>query len=228
MSPSGSSVRTGGHCSPSLPPQHLSLHSGSIRPRYSLPEDNLTYRNMIVVHQQAIAYIEQHHPDATVLTACSLPPLNSSILSLVTPIAATKVFPYRKLLPHHIRTASCAGSRPVRHGAHLSLPSTPRPRSPLICSRTPPPARGRDFAENHDPLSARSCRRARRTASKKVFELNGRVGRGAAFRPAATTPASTQYRTIFFPPKANRSTLQSQRMRRLLSASSCSPPLASR
>lgn len=33
------------------------------------PEDNLTYRNMIVVQQQAIDYLNQHFPDATVLTA---------------------------------------------------------------------------------------------------------------------------------------------------------------
>jgi len=33
------------------------------------PEDNLTYRNMIVVHQEAAAYIAEHYPDATVLTA---------------------------------------------------------------------------------------------------------------------------------------------------------------
>jgi 4-amino-4-deoxy-L-arabinose transferase-like glycosyltransferase len=33
------------------------------------PEDNLTYRNMIVVHQEAIDYVAQHYPNATVLTA---------------------------------------------------------------------------------------------------------------------------------------------------------------
>jgi len=33
------------------------------------PEDNLTYRDMIVVHQEAAAYIAEHYPDATVLTA---------------------------------------------------------------------------------------------------------------------------------------------------------------
>ena len=33
------------------------------------PEDNLTYRDMIVVHQDAIDYVAQHYPDATVLTA---------------------------------------------------------------------------------------------------------------------------------------------------------------
>jgi 4-amino-4-deoxy-L-arabinose transferase-like glycosyltransferase len=33
------------------------------------PEDNLTYRDMIVVHQQAIDFIADHYPDATVLTA---------------------------------------------------------------------------------------------------------------------------------------------------------------
>jgi 4-amino-4-deoxy-L-arabinose transferase-like glycosyltransferase len=33
------------------------------------PEDNLTYRDMIVVHQEAIDYVAQHYPAATVLTA---------------------------------------------------------------------------------------------------------------------------------------------------------------
>lgn len=33
------------------------------------PEDNLTYRDMIVVHQDAIRFVDQHYPDATVLTA---------------------------------------------------------------------------------------------------------------------------------------------------------------
>ena len=38
-------------------------------PTYFAPEDNLTYRDMIVVHQEAIAYLQQHDPNATVLTA---------------------------------------------------------------------------------------------------------------------------------------------------------------
>lgn len=33
------------------------------------PEDNLTYRDMIVVHQRAVEYVAQHYPHATVLTA---------------------------------------------------------------------------------------------------------------------------------------------------------------
>jgi 4-amino-4-deoxy-L-arabinose transferase-like glycosyltransferase len=33
------------------------------------PEDNLTYRDMIVVHQEAIAYVAVHFPQSTVLTA---------------------------------------------------------------------------------------------------------------------------------------------------------------
>jgi 4-amino-4-deoxy-L-arabinose transferase-like glycosyltransferase len=33
------------------------------------PEDTLVYRDMIVVHQDAIAFVNQHYPDATVLTA---------------------------------------------------------------------------------------------------------------------------------------------------------------
>jgi hypothetical protein len=33
------------------------------------PEDNLTYRDMIVVHQEALDYVAQRYPDATILTA---------------------------------------------------------------------------------------------------------------------------------------------------------------
>ena len=33
------------------------------------PEDTLVYRDMIVVHQEAIQFVEQHYPDARVLTA---------------------------------------------------------------------------------------------------------------------------------------------------------------
>lgn len=33
------------------------------------PEDNLTYRDMIVVHQQAIQFVQRRYPEATVLTA---------------------------------------------------------------------------------------------------------------------------------------------------------------
>ncbi|HEY5382766.1 MAG TPA: glycosyltransferase family 39 protein [Acidobacteriaceae bacterium] len=33
------------------------------------PEDTLVYRDMIVVHQEAIAFVNQHYPGATVLTA---------------------------------------------------------------------------------------------------------------------------------------------------------------
>jgi 4-amino-4-deoxy-L-arabinose transferase-like glycosyltransferase len=41
-----------------------------INPPYAFaPEDNLTYRDMIVLHQQAVAIIENKYPQATVLTA---------------------------------------------------------------------------------------------------------------------------------------------------------------
>jgi hypothetical protein len=41
-----------------------------INPPYAFaPEDNLTYRDMIVLHQQAISVIEHRYPQATVLTA---------------------------------------------------------------------------------------------------------------------------------------------------------------
>jgi 4-amino-4-deoxy-L-arabinose transferase-like glycosyltransferase len=41
-----------------------------IDPPYAFaPEDNLTYRDMIVLHQQAIAILQARYPEATVLTA---------------------------------------------------------------------------------------------------------------------------------------------------------------
>jgi 4-amino-4-deoxy-L-arabinose transferase-like glycosyltransferase len=41
-----------------------------INPPYAFaPEDNLTYRDMIVLHQQAVSIIESKYPQATVLTA---------------------------------------------------------------------------------------------------------------------------------------------------------------
>jgi len=41
-----------------------------INPPYAFaPEDNLTYRDMVVLHQQAVHLIEQKYPQATVLTA---------------------------------------------------------------------------------------------------------------------------------------------------------------
>ena len=41
-----------------------------INPPYAFaPEDNLTYRDMIVLHQQAASYIETNYPQSTVLTA---------------------------------------------------------------------------------------------------------------------------------------------------------------
>jgi 4-amino-4-deoxy-L-arabinose transferase-like glycosyltransferase len=41
-----------------------------INPPYAFaPEDNLTYRDMIVLHQQAVHLIERRYPQATVLTA---------------------------------------------------------------------------------------------------------------------------------------------------------------
>jgi 4-amino-4-deoxy-L-arabinose transferase-like glycosyltransferase len=41
-----------------------------INPPYAFaPEDNLTYRDMIVLHQHAVRFIDLHYPQATVLTA---------------------------------------------------------------------------------------------------------------------------------------------------------------
>src|SRR6185312_5100023 len=53
-----------------LLPAAAFLFALHVDPPYTFaPEDNLTYRDMIVLHQEATAYIEQHLPQATVLTA---------------------------------------------------------------------------------------------------------------------------------------------------------------
>jgi hypothetical protein len=57
------------------------------------PEDTLVYRDMIVVHQQAITFVAQHFPDATVLTAwpVSTDLLNPDLGYTTHPIRVTPV-----------------------------------------------------------------------------------------------------------------------------------------
>jgi 4-amino-4-deoxy-L-arabinose transferase-like glycosyltransferase len=57
------------------------------------PEDTLVYRDMIVVHQQAITFVAEHFPDATVLTAwpVSTDLLNPDLGYTMRPIQVTPV-----------------------------------------------------------------------------------------------------------------------------------------
>jgi 4-amino-4-deoxy-L-arabinose transferase-like glycosyltransferase len=57
------------------------------------PEDNLTYRDMIVVHQEAIDFVAAHYPGATVLTAWPVAAdlFRPELGYVKTPIKATSI-----------------------------------------------------------------------------------------------------------------------------------------
>jgi hypothetical protein len=111
------------------------------------PEDNLTYRDMIVVHQEAIDYVVEHFPTATILTAW---PVAADVfrpeLGYVThPLKATSIDDFT--LPQ-IRKAA---SEPDRYDTaivfttHFLAPSFRRYLLDHPDSRS-----GREFAASHD------------------------------------------------------------------------------
>ncbi len=116
-------------------------------PTYFAPEDNLTYRDMIVVHQEAIAYLEQHDPDATVLTAW--------------PAAAELLRPELGYTDHHFAVFSIenftlpeiekAAEQPSRYD--VALVFTTHYTAPALAQylrNHPESRRGRKYAEQHD------------------------------------------------------------------------------
>jgi hypothetical protein len=116
-------------------------------PAFFAPEDNLTYRDMIVVHQEAIDYVAQHYPDATVLTAW---PVATDIfcpeLGYVThPMKAVSIEDFT--LPQ-VRKAA---QEPGRYDTAIVFTShfaTPSFRRYLIAH--PNTQRGREFAASRD------------------------------------------------------------------------------
>lgn len=69
------------------------------------PEDTLVYRDMIVVHQEAIAFVNQHYPDATVLTAW---PISNDLFNpeLGYTTHRMKVTPVENFSPDEIQKAA--------------------------------------------------------------------------------------------------------------------------
>ena len=116
------------------------------------PEDNLTYRDMVVAHELAVDYVAQHYPHATVLTAWPVSadlynpdlgyvtsPIRSypiedftlaSVQPLVADIARSGVAPYD--------TAIVFTTHFLEPGFRQYLASHPNTR------------RGREFARTHD------------------------------------------------------------------------------
>ena len=111
------------------------------------PEDNLTYRDMIVVHQEAIDFVAQHYPDATVLTAWPVAAdlFRPELGYVTTPIKAISIEDFA--LPQ-IRKAA---QEPGRYDTAIVFAShfvTPAFRNYLMSH--PNTARGKEFATSRD------------------------------------------------------------------------------
>ena len=111
------------------------------------PEDNLTYRNMIVVHQEAIAYVAEHYSNATVLTAWPVAAdlFNPWLGYTSKPIKATSIEDFT--LPQ-IQKAAAEPSRydtAIVFTTHFVTPSFRR-----YLMAHPDSRRGREFAATRD------------------------------------------------------------------------------
>jgi 4-amino-4-deoxy-L-arabinose transferase-like glycosyltransferase len=111
------------------------------------PEDNLTYRNMIVVHQEAIAYVGEHYPNATVLTAWPVAAdlFNPWLGYTTKPIKATSIEDFT--LPQIQKAAA----EPERYDTAIVFTThfvTPSFRRYLMAH--PDSRRGREFAATRD------------------------------------------------------------------------------
>jgi 4-amino-4-deoxy-L-arabinose transferase-like glycosyltransferase len=111
------------------------------------PEDNLTYRDMIVVQQEAIDFVAQHYPDATILTAW---PVAADVfrpeLGYVSrPLKATSIDDFT--LPEVRKAAQEPGryDTAIVFTAHFLAPSFRR-----YLLDHPDSRRGREFAATRD------------------------------------------------------------------------------
>ncbi len=124
-------------------------------PTYFAPEDNLTYRDMIVVHQEAIAWLQQHAPDATVLTAW--------------PAAAELFRPELGYTQHRFKVVSIENFSPAEIGRMAQEPGkfdtalvftthyvTPAYRQYLLTH--PNSRRGREYGQKRDLSPAEIAR----------------------------------------------------------------------
>jgi 4-amino-4-deoxy-L-arabinose transferase-like glycosyltransferase len=115
------------------------------------PEDNLTYRDMIVVHQEAIDFVAQHYPDATVLTAWPVAAdlFRPELGYVKTPIKGISIDDFT--LPQ-IRKAA---QEPERYDTAIVFTShfvSPAFRSYLMSH--PETRRGKEFAASRDLMPA--------------------------------------------------------------------------
>ena len=111
------------------------------------PEDNLTYRDMIVVHQEAAAYIDRHYPDAQVLTAW---PASSElfVVDLGYVSQTIKVTPLENFTAAEINKAAQEPGKfdtALIFTTHYTSPALQR-----YLLKHPNTKRGREFAQDRD------------------------------------------------------------------------------
>jgi 4-amino-4-deoxy-L-arabinose transferase-like glycosyltransferase len=116
------------------------------------PEDNLTYRDMIVVHQEAIDYVAEHYPSATVLTAWPVTAdlFNPYLGYVTTPIEAVSLENFtlpevRKAAAETRNSGVASYDTAIVFTTHFLEPSFRR-----YLENHPDTRRGREFAANHD------------------------------------------------------------------------------
>jgi 4-amino-4-deoxy-L-arabinose transferase-like glycosyltransferase len=115
------------------------------------PEDNLTYRDMIVVHQEAIDYVAHHYPNANILTAWPVAAdvFNPWLGYVSKPMHATAIEDFT--LPQIQKAAAEPGryDTAIVFTTHFTTPSFRRWLLAHPTSRG-----GREFATNRDMTPA--------------------------------------------------------------------------
>ena len=183
-SPSGASARSLWPLARRASPPPPSSPASALNPPYAFaPEDNLTYRDMIVLHQQAIALIDQHFPQATVLTAW---PANAELIR--PELGYTH---HARQDRHASRTSPSTRSRKPQQTPATTTPrsSSPPSTSPPAASTSPQHTENSDaryFDFHHDvlPAEAAACSTANRLAGLTAT---------ASGPPSSASPAATKH-----------------------------------
>jgi 4-amino-4-deoxy-L-arabinose transferase-like glycosyltransferase len=116
------------------------------------PEDNLTYRDMVVAHQQAIDYVAQHYPNAAVLTAwpVSADLFNPDLGYVTRPIKGVSIEDFTRpsfgpIIDDTARTGTARYDTAIVFTTHFLEPNFRH-----YLETHPNTRRGREFAQDHD------------------------------------------------------------------------------
>ena len=116
------------------------------------PEDNLTYRDMVVAHQQAIDYVAQHYPNAAVLTAwpVSADLFNPDLGYVTRSIKGVSIEDFTRssfqpIIDSTTRTGTARYDTAIVFTTHFL-----EPHFRHYLETHPNTPRGREFAQNHD------------------------------------------------------------------------------